>query len=1120
MSENARCASALRLQTICASLCVLLCASLPACNDDPGPTTSRTIDSLDGTFLGADAAPPDGPPDAPLDSDVAPPDAPPDAPTDAATDAPTDAVADADADADADLSAPPIPVEVDLAPYLTSAPDPEDSVRVFVAASQTDLLGGLAAQGRLGDFILENGRARFVVEQADRVIGPCPYGGNVIDAAVRTGDDTFAPDVVGEVCLFAYLGQTLSPDTFEILADGADGGAGVLAVTGRLDLLDFINLTGAVEAFAPGLNIRFPVDPSDRLPLAVTVYYVLRPGDTAVQVITAVRNDGRETVHVPFGHLIDSGGEVEFYNPLSSLGGFGYNNLGAESIVGEPLPFLAFRGADSTYAYAPEPDPSLENDLPISGGYLSVSGVAVSLLGTNNLIAAITANPAALDRTPGFVGFEPGASHTILHRLYVGGGGVADIVDAVLADHDVATGAVNGTVTYAGGDDPAAGARVTAIDAEGRGVNQALSGADGTYAMRLPAGTYTLRAFTPGGGGEASGPVTVVGDDEHTAPIEVGAPGTLEVTVRRPDGDPTPARVTVWCVGPCPLRPGNAERAVITSQPSNTQAIEYTGVDGVVSIELPEGDYRVTVTRGVTWSVWPPDAPETGGDPITITSGATVTRDAEIAQVVDTRGALSGDFHVHSINSPDSPVPLQMRVRNFMGEGVDVLVATDHDRISDVEAAVEAEGAGDEVAGIVGVELTTFDYGHYNSFPLTVDEDSRNGGAVDWAGGDGPGLAPREFFAALHEFPGEQVIQINHPNTGYFSLTGADVLRGTTRTDPASLRLEPQPGATEDPIDTGLWSEDFTALEVLNGTSMSRFWICARWWLTMVGRGFTPTATAVTDTHRLFADLGGIPRSFVFLDDDDDTPGTIDRDAFARAVNAGRLIGSAGPFFRVLARNETGDEASLGDVLATNGEAVTLEVTVEVPAWMDVDTVEVYMNLGDDVLQPLRGYDDDPLVPTLSQAIDWDDDTDYQVVTTGDEEHARWRRTVTFSLETDVDAYVVVMVRSLGGGASMFPLVGGGVTPFAYANPFYLDADGDGYDDPELLARIASADTGASALLEWQQADEVDGASAPPQTITEAQLIELLRAMDAHGHHHGDGVPHDHGVHGVPGAEH
>ena len=46
------------------------------------------------------------------------------------------------------------------------------------------------------------------------------------------------------------------------------------------------------------------------------------------------------------------------------------------------------------------------------------------------------------------------------------------------------------------------------------------------------------------------------------------------------------------------------------------------------------------------------------------------------------RPTISGDFHVHMLNSPDSPIPLKDRTLNGATDGLDVLVPTDHDFIT------------------------------------------------------------------------------------------------------------------------------------------------------------------------------------------------------------------------------------------------------------------------------------------------------------------------------------------------------------------------------------------------------------------------------------------------------
>jgi hypothetical protein len=949
-----------------------------------------------------------------------------------------------------------VPVEVDLAPYLTPLPGAAGRASVRVAAGPDDLLTGPSAQGRAGDWVLENERVRFVIERAARVIGPCPWGGNVIDSAARRPDGTFTEDVLGEGCLFLSVGQTFAPDRFEVVADGADGGAAVLSATGRVEQLDFIHLQGMIAAFLSGAAVRIPWD-SERLPpVTITQSWILRPGDQGVRVVTALRNDGATQYDSPVGFFIDSGGSVEFFNPSSSLRGFGYEDLSPSTLTGEPLTLLAFRGERGSHAYFPEPSAELSTDLPRAGFYVSIAGVAVSILDRTDLLSTIVPAPAQIPTLPGALHLAPGESARRVHWQYAGTGALSSMLDAGWRDAGVATGALHGTVTDAAGA-PVVGARVSAVDAEGRTLNQAMSADDGTYALRTPPGTLTVRAFAGNRVGAAA-PLAVGVDADVQADVQLPAAGTLHVQIRLPDGTPAPGKVMVMCEGPCRDQPASTERDVSFDGPiDGSAATVFTGPSGEAEIPVAAGQYRVSVTRGMAWSVWPPDAVTSGGRLLTVEGGQRVEVQAEIAKVVDTAGALSGDFHVHAVPSPDSPVSLEDRVRSFVGEGVDVIVSTDHDVITDYAPVIDALDFPGTLASVIGEELTTFDYGHFNGFPLTRDT-SPNGGAYDWAGGSGPGKTPAEIFDFYDAFPGTQVIQVNHPDSGYFRALKLDALRGTSWGTPADFRMPPR---EPDPVtgDTGLFDEGFTAMEMLNGYSLGQFNGIMHWWLAMIGRGFTPTATAVSDTHKQLLSQAGGPRSYVFVDAAHDTPATFDAQHFAEQVNAGRLVGTTGPFMRVTARNLAGERAAIGDTLdAPPGEPVTVEVELDLPEWMRLDTLFYYANVGDEVDVGHGAVVEDPVTPTGTRPISLGE-ADLVEVAAGTERHRHYRKTLSFEYtpEAGADAYLVVVVRQVGEGGGMFPVVHRrSARPMAFANPVYLDTDGGGYDHPPLaeLARL------------------------------------------------------------------
>ena len=128
----------------------------------------------------------------------------------------------------------------------------------------------------------------------------------------------------------------------------------------------------------------------------------------------------------------------------------------------------------------------------------------------------------------------------------------------------------------------------------------------------------------------------------------------------------------------------------------------------------------------------------------------------------------------------------------------------------------------------------------------------------------------------------------------------------------------------------------------------------------------------------------------------------------------------------------------MGETVETTGKAVTVSVDLEMPEWINVDAIDVYMNVeGIDTTPAMTNSD--PLAPTQSIPVTWDAQ-DIEVAAQGNVLHKRRKKTVTFDLTTTKDAYVVLLVR--GNSASMFPILNRAVVPMAFSNPIFLDADG------------------------------------------------------------------------------
>ncbi len=965
------------------------------------------------------------------------------------------------------------PVAADLSPWLGSAAASGAYVRKITDAK--DLIGGQAAQGKIGDFVFGNGSVRYIIQGDDRHQGPCPWGGTVLDGDIVRKTGEAGHDNIGEYCLLFHLGRTLLPKQFEVLSDGGQGGPAVLRITGTDTENDFIHLTGLVASFV-GTAIELPFNPDEDLPLTISRYFILRPDSPVLQVVTAMRNDGTADILTHVGELADSGGQVEFFNPLSKMAGFGYGGFGSE-----PMAFLGFRGKESSHLLSPQ----AAADGGPGGAYLSVSGVAGMLFGANDLMGLLLTPAKEVATKPGAVKIAAGQTYAFSHSMVVGSGDLGTLTTPLWADRKVATGTVAGKAVDSDGK-PIAGVRISAIlDGKPlRAMTQFVSGADGSFGGALPPGSYRFAGDAAGRTLVHDAKATVeVGKATAAGEVKFSLPGSLAITVKDGGGNPSPAKITVVCDGPCSVPQSSLHRDVsFDKKPESLDTdgdgkadtavfdIAFVPPDGKLDLPLPPGKYTVTLSRGPVYSLWPAGAgPGPAGQPVTISAGGTAKVDAVLHKVVDTSGHLCGDFHVHAINSPDAPVPNLDRVLSMTAEGVDVMVSTDHDYVTDFGPAIAAAKAEAVLAAIPGVELTTFDYGHYNGFPMPVKAGDVNGGAPDWGNGEKAGMTPPQIAQALGAPDPARVAQINHPDGGYWKVIELDALTGVTLADPTKFRM---PAVVPDSKtgDTKLFTSQFTAVEILNGYSAEKFVTCLGWWMPLLSTGTRFTGTAVSDTHNWTSSQSGGPRSWVRVGAGKDKVQGLDIAQFAKDINAGKVVGSSGPF--VVVRATTAGNAGIfgvGDTVPLPAgialpALVTIEVEIQAPQWMQFDTVELYRDVTDIAPPPGQTNSSEPKArQKVSFQLGADD---LKNGADGSADAKRWVKKVVFTEKVEKDAWLVVFVR--GKGKLPVALVSGrGATPFAFTNPIYIDADGKGYDKTA-LPKHANASAGKTlSRLPW-----------------------------------------------------
>ena len=581
-----------------------------------------------------------------------------------------------------------------------------------------------------------------------------------------------------------------------------------------------------------------------------------------------------------------------------------------------------------------------------------------------------------------------------------------------------------------------------------------------------------------------------------TQDFDLPAPGYLHVDVTETlaggGTQSVPAKLQLVGFDPSPPLKNNvlgAETGVFGDDadrlPYGVTLVEFIDRNGSSNVSPVEpGDYQVVVSRGPRYSALRQD--------ISITSGQTTEIQAEIVQVVDTPDLISADFHVHSIDSADSEVTREERVATYLSEGVDFFTPSDHGIRTDFTETIMSMDVADLIGTAPNAEITTFDYGHFNSWPVTLDSNRFSNGSVDWGreappGEDFPaygnfGLSPEEIITAALDDPLDNIVQINHISW-YFGTDNGGLLIDTGLTPPQSQvdltqrRLDP---ALDNAFDDG-----FQTLEVWIGTD-GRAGIFDEFlgqnagdWFNLINQGIVRTGMANSDTHdRRITFLA--TRNLIASDETD--PGQLSTlaEQLAATVASGKNVGTNAPAVSITASARyLGIEriAGLGideETLVPISSGGTARVVVEIStaSWAPVDSVDFYINN-----QPERtsatsaaaryGVCADFTVSAGDPA--WE--SEQVVVVEGVEGASRTEITATLEIEDITeDTWVIAVAKGTDGVSSpMFPIVPedldpannqtledllddnlgeGGVPAFAFTNPLFIDVGNNGWSPP------------------------------------------------------------------------
>jgi hypothetical protein len=190
------------------------------------------------------------------------------------------------------------------------------------------------------------------------------------------------------------------------------------------------------------------------------------------------------------------------------------------------------------------------------------------------------------------------------------------------------------------------------------------------------------------------------------------------------------------------------------------------------------------------------------------------------------------------------------------------------------------------------------------------------------------------------------------------------------------------------------WGESFEAFELLNDGNYGTVF---PYYLDLLNRGLEPTPVGVSDSH---SHLGGAGENRTWVPLDVPDVASFTNDDVRTAIRTAGTIISRGPLFLPTIDGEWAPGS-------THTGAVEVDVEVRTPSWIEVNTLHVFENG----------------VETQTVAIDG---------------------SATVSLEPEADSVYVLTITGDEPMAPVYP----GRTPWAAAQAFFVDVDGDGWTPP------------------------------------------------------------------------
>ena len=520
--------------------------------------------------------------------------------------------------------------------------------------------------------------------------------------------------------------------------------------------------------------------------------------------------------------------------------------------------------------------------------------------------------------------------------------------------------------------------------------------ADGRFDFALRPGSYDF-LVTDVGRAQVRQSLALISGEVRSLSFEMDRASTVVLDIRDEDGRSIPCKVQFIGIE------GTESPDLGPRTRAHGCLDQYHSETGRFEVQVPPGDYRVVVTRGIEFGHLEKE--------IQLRPGRTEKIRGLLRRLVDTEGWVSTDFHNHSTPSGDNVTNSRDRVINLAAEHIEFAPTTEHNRLYDWQPFIDELGLADEIVTIPGLEMTLAG-AHLNAFPFVPDPYAQDGGAPERQ------LDPRinaivlrDFQRSWEDLMPERWVHLNHPN---MSLDFVDRDKDG-REDGGYRGLAVLIDGAE------VWGEDILARSPWRVVTRDeeeevrhrREFI----WLQLLNRGHRYTAIAVSDAHTIHGN--GVGGWRTYITSSSDRPADIDWKEVVGNAKAGQALITNGPFLRV----ETVDGTLPGGSARAQG-SIALRIEVQCTDWIDIDRVQILVN----------GRQHPDVNFTKESHRDWFSDG---VV--------KFNRVIDVPLSQDSHIIIVATGEnsdlSVGYGSSWQARM----KPVAYTNPIWVDVDGGGF---------------------------------------------------------------------------